>query len=81
MSNDTAAAVRQEASPLAMSGKRVVGSIIRLHADDNVVIARTDVTLGETLEGAYTVPEAKSRQATRSRRATSMQASQSVSTT
>lgn len=51
MTHETATAVRQEASVLATSGKRVIGSIIRLHAADNVVIARADIALGEMLEG------------------------------
>jgi altronate hydrolase len=43
--------IRQEVAPSATSGKRVIGSVIRLHVEDNVVIARTDVGLGEMLEG------------------------------
>lgn len=51
MTNDAAAMVRQEAGTLTTSGKRVIGAVIRLHAQDNVVVARTDVALGEWLEG------------------------------
>nr|WP_246600339.1 altronate dehydratase family protein [Candidimonas humi] len=47
-------AVPAESGTLNLSGKRVIGPIIRLHANDNVVIARTDVGLGVALEdGAY----------------------------
>src|SRR5690606_33847980 len=51
MSVDTRQAVSQETATLEITGKRVIGSVIRLHPDDNVVIARTDLGLGESLEG------------------------------
>jgi len=36
---------------IELSAKRVTGNVIRLHPDDNVVVARTDVGLGEAIPG------------------------------
>ena len=36
---------------IQLSAKRVTGNVIRLHPDDNVVVARTDVGLGEPIPG------------------------------
>jgi altronate hydrolase len=36
---------------IELSAKRITGNVIRLHPDDNVVVARTDVGLGEAVAG------------------------------
>ena len=36
---------------IELSHKQVTGNVIRLHPDDNVVVARTDVGLGEAIPG------------------------------
>jgi altronate hydrolase len=36
---------------IEISGKRVTGPIIRLHANDNIVVARVDVGIGAAIEG------------------------------
>ena len=36
---------------IELSAKRIAGPIIRLHPDDNVVVARTDVGIGTAVPG------------------------------
>ena len=43
----------------AGTGKRINGPVIRLHSNDNVVVARTDVGLGASIPGENVVSRAQ----------------------
>lgn len=63
------------------SDKRLIGSVIRLHPNDNVVVARVDVAIGAAVPGEhFTTRSQVPAGYTRSQRAKFSRASRSSST-